>query len=152
MARRVFEIAKDLDINSKAIVAKCRAEGIPEEVIKNHMSTVSAGLEATIREWFTAGEAATAVETTDRVDLDKVRAKPRRRSRKSDGSDDASSGDVSDSTTATLEPSVPAAPEAPRARALPRPAPAAPEAPARAVVPPPTVVERAAAPAEAPAP
>ncbi|MCZ7632577.1 MAG: translation initiation factor IF-2 [Phycisphaerales bacterium] len=151
MARRVFEIAKDLDINSKAIVAKCRAEGIPEEVIKNHMSTVSAGLEATIREWFTAGEAATAVETTDRVDLDKVRAKPRRRSRKSDGSDDASSGDVSDSTTATLEPSVPAAPEAPRARALPRPAPAAPEAPARAVVPP-TVVERAAAPAEAPAP
>ena len=53
MAKRVFEIAKDLGVSSKAIVAKCRQEGISENVVKNHMSPISAGLDATIREWFT---------------------------------------------------------------------------------------------------
>ena len=82
MAKRVFEIAKELGIKSKAIVEKCRAEGIPESVIKNHMSTASAGLEATFREWFSvqAGEG-TAVETTEHVDIEKVRAKPARRAK-----------------------------------------------------------------------
>ncbi|NRA58252.1 MAG: translation initiation factor IF-2 N-terminal domain-containing protein, partial [Phycisphaerales bacterium] len=45
MAKRVFEIAKELGVASKAIVQKCRDEDIPETVIKNHMSTVSVGLE-----------------------------------------------------------------------------------------------------------
>ncbi len=149
MARRVFEIAKDLEINSKAIVEKCRAEGIPEDVIKNHMSTVSAGLEATIREWFTAGTAATAVETADRVDLDKVRAKPRRRTRKADGSDNAGSVDASDSTTATLEPRAPAASEPPRAKPISKPGARATEAPTRAVAPPSVAVDTPTAPAPA---
>ncbi len=80
MAKRVFEIAKELDVESKAIVAKCKAEGIPN--IKNHMSSVSIGLEATVREWFNSGGdggTATAVEETEKVDLDKVKAKPRAR-------------------------------------------------------------------------
>lgn len=82
MAKRVFEIAKELGIKSKAIVDKCRAEGIPEEVIKNHMSTVSAGLEATVHDWFRAGDAGgTAVETAEKVDIDSVRVKPARRAR-----------------------------------------------------------------------
>ncbi|MGP1345340.1 MAG: translation initiation factor IF-2 [Phycisphaerales bacterium] len=77
MAKRVFEIAKDLEVKSKAIVDKCVAEGIPN--IQNHMSSVGAGLEATIREWFSAGSegdsgTATAVETAARVDIQKVRA------------------------------------------------------------------------------
>ncbi|MGD1916065.1 MAG: translation initiation factor IF-2 [Phycisphaerales bacterium] len=84
MAKRVFEIAKELGVASKAIVQKCRDEGIPETVIKNHMSTVSVGLEATVREWFSeASEAgapsATAVETAKPVNLEKARAKPRAR-------------------------------------------------------------------------
>ena len=80
MARRVFEIAKELGVASKAIVAKCHAEGIPEATIKNHMSSVSVGLEATIKEWFTGDESAhTAVETSDKVDIDKVRVKPKAR-------------------------------------------------------------------------
>lgn len=84
MARRVFEIAKDLEVASKAIVEKCHAEGIPEDVIKNHMSSVSVGLEATIRDWFTQSTTAddsgggTAVETAAKVDIDKVRARPRK--------------------------------------------------------------------------
>lgn len=87
MAKRVFEIAKELSVKSKAIVDKCEAEGIPN--ITNHMSSVSAGLEATIREWFSASEAAsgTAVETAERVDLEKVRAPARRKATKKASSD-----------------------------------------------------------------
>ncbi|MFA6044351.1 MAG: translation initiation factor IF-2 [Phycisphaerales bacterium] len=87
MARRIFEIAKELGVDSKTIVAKCHAEGIPEATVKNHMSSISAGLEATIREWFAGGGGtATAVETSDRVDLDQVRKKgARRKTTKKDG-------------------------------------------------------------------
>ncbi|KAA0214319.1 MAG: translation initiation factor IF-2 [Leptolyngbya sp. PLA3] len=88
MAKRVFEIAKELGIKSKAIVDKCRAEGIPEEIIKNHMSTVSAGLEATVHDWFRAGDAGgTAVETAEKVDIDSVRVKTARRTRQQHVSD-----------------------------------------------------------------
>lgn len=80
LARRIFEIAKELKVDSKAIVAKCHAEGIPEATVKNHMSSISAGLEATIREWFAdGGGTATAIETSKPVDLDQVRKKGTRR-------------------------------------------------------------------------
>jgi translation initiation factor IF-2 len=76
---RIFEIAKELGIKSKAIVEKCHAEGIPNTVIKNHMSTVSIGLEQTIREWFASSDTEdsshTAVEKTEKVDIEKVRSK-----------------------------------------------------------------------------
>ena len=81
-ARRVFEIAKELGVTSKAIVTKCTDEGVPG--ITNHMSTVKVGLVQTITEWF--GEAAqsgvatqTAVEVADKVDLTKARARRRRK-------------------------------------------------------------------------
>ncbi len=81
MAKRVFHIAKELGVASKAVVAKCHAEGIPQDVIKNHMSTVSVGLEATIREWFSEeAEQHSAVETTEKVDLQKVRVKKKTKS------------------------------------------------------------------------
>ncbi len=78
--KRVFEIAKELDVESKAIVAKCQAEGLD---IKNHMSAVSVGLAQTIREWFSEGAAGgTAVETAQKVDLTKARkAKARKRAK-----------------------------------------------------------------------
>jgi translation initiation factor IF-2 len=75
--KRVFEIAKELEVESKAIVEKCQAEGLD---IKNHMSAVSVGLEMTIREWFSDSSGGTAVETTEKVDLTKVR-KARRRAK-----------------------------------------------------------------------
>ena len=37
------------------------------------MATISAGLAATIREWFSEGENVTTVETAEKVDLDEVR-------------------------------------------------------------------------------
>jgi len=81
LAKRIFEIAKELGIKSKAIVEKCKAEDVPS--VNNHMSSVSAGLEATIREWFEAGKGgvATAIERSTHVDLEKVRAIPRRQAR-----------------------------------------------------------------------
>lgn len=141
MAKRVFEIAKELSVKSKAIVEKCEAEGIPN--ITNHMSSVSAGLEATIREWFSASEAAsgTAVETAERVDLEKVRAPARRKAKaKSAGdADQDDGGGVSvateeDEESAVTEPSVSSGgdedtpPSArPTARKVSSPTPSAPE-------------------------
>ncbi|MFH0980918.1 MAG: translation initiation factor IF-2 [Planctomycetota bacterium] len=69
---RVHTLAKQLNVSSKVILEKCRAEVLP---VLNHMSTLSAGLEATIREWFSEGEHTKTVETTARVDLEKVRVK-----------------------------------------------------------------------------
>jgi translation initiation factor IF-2 len=79
LATRVFELAQQIGVTSKQILAKCRAEGLD---IKNHMTTLSAGLEATIREWFSEGTHVTAVETADQVNLQTARAeatKARRR-------------------------------------------------------------------------
>jgi len=75
---RVHILARELGVKSKFIVQKCQAEGLD---VKNHMSTISIGLAATIREWFSDGEHATAVETTKRVDLKKARL-PRKRVKK----------------------------------------------------------------------
>lgn len=78
---RVHILAKELNVSSKTIIEKCQAEGITS--VKNHMSTLSAGLHATILEWFSEGAHEVAVETANRVDLDKVRrASPRKKTRK----------------------------------------------------------------------
>ncbi|HKQ46866.1 MAG TPA: translation initiation factor IF-2 [Phycisphaerae bacterium] len=77
---RVHNLAKELDVSSQDIIEKCRAEGIE---IKNHMHVVSAGLEATIREWFSEGTHATTLEESKRVDLTTVR-KPARRKKKAE--------------------------------------------------------------------
>jgi translation initiation factor IF-2 len=74
-------LAKELGVKSSAIVKKCQDEDLD---VKNHMSTISAGLAATIREWFSEGENITTIETTEKVDLEKVRIKkkPKRKSAK----------------------------------------------------------------------
>jgi len=77
---RVHILSKELGVTSKAIIAKCKSEGI--EGITNHMSTVSAGLAETIREWFSEGMHTTSVETSAPVDLEKARVKKRRAPRK----------------------------------------------------------------------
>lgn len=103
MAKRVFEIAKELSVKSKAIVEKCAAEGIPN--ITNHMSSVSAGLEATIREWFGDAQQHTAVETAERVDLEKVRVKPRKKAaRKRNAASDEGEPAGDQTATAVAEP------------------------------------------------
>tara|TARA_B100001121_G_scaffold166764_2_gene145749 strand:+ start:82579 stop:85287 length:2709 start_codon:yes stop_codon:yes gene_type:complete len=79
---RVHQIAKELGVTSKDIVKKCEDEGIPS--VTNHMSTLSAGLAATIREWFadSGSAASTAVQTAAPVDVDKARKKAKKKARK----------------------------------------------------------------------
>ncbi len=71
-ATRVYILAKELGVKSTAIVKKCQDEGLD---VKNHMAAISAGLAATISEWFSDGEHTTTVERTEKVDLKKVRVK-----------------------------------------------------------------------------
>lgn len=77
---RVYILAKELGVKSTSIVKKCQDEGLD---VKNHMSTISAGLAATIREWFSEGENITTIETTERVDLKKVRIRKKKKKVKS---------------------------------------------------------------------
>jgi translation initiation factor IF-2 len=128
--KRIFEIAKELGIKSKAIVEKCHAEGIPADVIKNHMSTVSIGLEQTIREWFAAEETEesphTAVEQAEKVDITKVR-QTKKKATKAKAVESPIADDDSDasSSTAVAEPPL----KATKAKAVAAPAPAAPADP-----------------------
>lgn len=73
---RVYLLSKELNIKSSAIVKKCQDEGLD---VKNHMSVLSAGLAATIREWFSEGENITTIETAEKVDLKKVRIKKKKK-------------------------------------------------------------------------
>ena len=76
---RIFQLAKELGVTSKDLIAKCEAEDIP--AITNHMSTVSLGLAATVREWFGEGQSgtSTAVETAAPVDVVTARAKAKKK-------------------------------------------------------------------------
>jgi translation initiation factor IF-2 len=74
---RVHTLAKELGVPSKAIIDKCRAEGID---LKNHMAALSIGLAESIREWFSTGDDITSVEVAEHVDVEVVR-KARRKTR-----------------------------------------------------------------------
>jgi len=75
---RVYILARELGVKSSAIVKKCQDEGLD---VKNHMTAISAGLAATIREWFSEGENVTTVETAEKVDLSEVRVKKPQRTK-----------------------------------------------------------------------
>mgnify|MGYP001040453871 FL=1 len=81
---RVHHLAKQLGVNSKDIVKKCADEGV--DGIVNHQSSVSAGLTATIAEWFSEAadtkSSSSAVETSAKVDVKKARAKAKKTTRK----------------------------------------------------------------------
>ncbi len=67
---RVNQLAKELGVESKSILTKCREEGLGDKV-PNHMSVLSVGLAETVREWFSngaGGGASTAVEVAPPVE------------------------------------------------------------------------------------
>jgi hypothetical protein len=49
MTIRIHQLATELGVKSTEILEKCKKEGLD---VKNHMSMLSTGMEATIREWF----------------------------------------------------------------------------------------------------
>jgi translation initiation factor IF-2 len=78
---RVHHVAKKIGVGSKDIIEKCTSEGIPD--ITGHMSAISAGLEATIVEWFSEdGTSSTAVETTEKVNVSKAKSRAKKKTKK----------------------------------------------------------------------
>lgn len=101
---RVNQLAKELGVESKSILAKCRDEGLDDKV-PNHQSTISLGLAETIREWHKlgllgsageGGDTALAVETLTKKKSTKFK-------KKSDSGDDDSAPDDG-ATAGTQEP------------------------------------------------
>ncbi len=96
---RVYILARDLGVKSSAIVKKCQDEGLD---VKNHMTAISAGLAATIREWFSEGENITTVETAEKVDLSEVRVKRPQRTKVMQTSPSTEEADGSGSVEAAV--------------------------------------------------
>jgi translation initiation factor IF-2 len=97
---RVNQLAKELGVESKAILSKCREEGLGEKV-PNHMSVLSIGLAETVREWFSSGVGGgggTAVETAAPVDVAVKPKKPKVRPRKATEGDEIPPSDESSET------------------------------------------------------
>ncbi len=92
---RVYILARELGVKSSAIVRKCQDEGLD---VKNHMTAISAGLAATIREWFSEGENVTTVETTEKVDLAEVRVRRPKRQKVMQVMDESDSDDDQEDT------------------------------------------------------
>jgi len=78
---RVNQLAKELNVESKAILSKLRDEGLADKA-PNHMSVLPLGLAESVREWFAlsgeSGGGGTAVETGARVEV-AVKARPVRK-------------------------------------------------------------------------
>src|SRR5262249_1961523 len=100
---RINALAKELGIESKAILEKLRAEGLGDSA-PNHMSTIPLGRGESVREWFAAGQAgvSTAVQTAPPVEATK--AKPRARKKKAAAADEETPG--GDVGVAVAEPPV----------------------------------------------
>jgi translation initiation factor IF-2 len=160
---RIFQLAKQLGVSSKDVIAKCQSEDIPG--ITNHMSAVSLGLAATIREWFSEGEGSvtTAVETAAPVDVATARETMRKkasRKKKVSKKTAATAMPAEDAPAAPIEVEVEVEVEAlaPAEPVVEPPAPVEAPAPAEPVVdtpieePPPPAPEEPVAPAEPLAP
>jgi translation initiation factor IF-2 len=159
---RVNQLAKELGIPSKSILERIKSEGLGEQA-PNHMSLISLGLAASVREWFAngAGGVATAVETAteEAVELAPPRQKTARTTKKKT-SDTSSSDEESDTATIEPPPAEEVAPPAPPEVQPPPPEPAplieevpppAPPKPAVVIAAPPTVAPVAPPPPAQPA-
>ena len=104
---RVNQLAKELGVESKAILAKCREEGL-EDQVPNHQSTIKMGLAETIREWHATGEfGGTGGETAVAVETAPAKKRAPSRSKKAAGQSndgDAGTSDDSDTAVAVEEP------------------------------------------------
>jgi translation initiation factor IF-2 len=85
---RVNQLAKELNVESKAILAKLRDEGLGDKA-PNHMSVLPLGLAESVREWFSSLHGhGTAVETAAPVEVAVAKkTTTRTRKKKADGTD-----------------------------------------------------------------
>jgi translation initiation factor IF-2 len=90
---RVNQLAKELGVESKSILAKCREEGLGDKV-PNHMSVLSIGLAETVREWFSGGAGGgTAVEVAAPVAVEVKPKRPKTKTKKATEGDEHPSDD-----------------------------------------------------------
>lgn len=156
-ATRVYLLARELGVKSSAIVKKCQDEGLD---VKNHMAAISAGLAATIKEWFSEGENVTTVETAEKVDLQEVRVRRPQRKKVLEAEEAVGAGEEDGSAaveTAVAEEEPGEAVEAAEETQIKAEPQAAPEqvraaAQAQEAVPPALETQEAAAPEEPPEP
>ena len=79
---RVNLLAKELGVESKAILQKLKEEGLGDAA-PNHMSTLSLGLAESVREWFSSGQQSAAARRWRRPRTSRLPPSPRQsRSRK----------------------------------------------------------------------
>jgi translation initiation factor IF-2 len=126
---RVNQLAKELGVESKDILKKCRDEGLGDKVT-NHMSVLSLGLSETVREWFSGEGGGTAVQTAPAVDVatkPKLARRPTKKKSDTDNGEERpaggeeSSGEEAETTETSVDPAVEPAPviAAPPAEAAP---------------------------------
>lgn len=72
--QKIFQVAREIGIDSKAIVARCKAENVPN--IDNHLSVVSSDLAANIRRWFSTTASIAVAAQPEQPDVGKGK-KPR---------------------------------------------------------------------------
>jgi translation initiation factor IF-2 len=102
---RVNQLAKELGVESKAILARLKAEGLGEAA-PNHMSVISLGLAESVREWFPAGSGggvATEVEPPE-----EKKPKALRKGRGKKASETADDEAPAEAVPAVVEPPAPA--------------------------------------------
>lgn len=92
---RVNALAKELGIDNKVILEKCRQEGLADKV-PNHQSTIALGLAETIKEWKESGALDELIKqfagSSDSTAKKKKKAPARKKS--ADGSSDTDEGGV----------------------------------------------------------
>ena len=134
---RVNQLAKELGVESRAILQKLRDEGLGDQA-PNHMSVLKLGLAASVREWFSSesGGGGTAVETAPPVEAAvKTKARPRRKApAKAEGeAEEPLTLEVPHDEHGAPSPDAPTIEKPAARKPRPAPAPAAPvEAPAEA--------------------
>jgi len=99
---KVYQLARELGVDSKSIIAKCKKEEVPN--VDSHLSAVKTGLAVTIREWFSAGAPKTAVEKTAHVDVAEVRRKRTTKSKSSAKDSDSAGSSETEASVAVMEP------------------------------------------------
>jgi translation initiation factor IF-2 len=100
---RVHHIANKIGVGSKDIIEKCTSEGIPD--ISGHMSAVSAGLEATIVEWFSeeGAKSSSAIETAEKVNVTKAKARAKKKTKKKTTKKETKNASATKGETSTEE-------------------------------------------------
>jgi translation initiation factor IF-2 len=81
---RVSQLAKELGIESKVILEKCKEEGLAEKV-PAHSSSLALGLSETIREWHRSGELDVLIKKFAGVDSSKKKKSPAKKKAEGDG-------------------------------------------------------------------